>query len=273
MLAGRYDFLRRDIVDGLADRLAMITRPLDRVLELGSSDRLLVERIDNRVGSLIRADPGWRFACAAMGVQCSADALPFADHSLDGVIVSAGLELIDDLPGALIQIRRALRPDRPMLAAMVGAGSFARLRGAMIAADLAIGNAVHTRTLPLVEVRSAGDLLSRAGFAMPVADSETLSLSYASARDAMHDLRGLCLGNLLAGPVKPLSRAWLDAVELAYLGDAVGDAVGDARSPRVVDEIRIIYLMGWSPGEGQPRPAQRGSATASLAASLRPQSR
>lgn len=243
----------------------MITRPLDTVLELGSSDTLLAERIGSRIGSLIRSDPGQRFARAAKGVQCAADALPFGDQSVDAVIASAGLEVIDDLPGALIQIRRALRPDRPLLAAMIGAGSFPRLRSAMIAADLTVGATAHNRALPLIEVRSAGDLLTRAGFAMPVADSETLKVSYASALSAMHDLRGLCLGNVLAGPVAPISRRWLAAAEKAF----VGDGVGDTESGRVVEHIRIIYLTGWSPGDDQPRPAQRGSATASLISALR----
>ena len=211
---------------------------------------------------MLPADPGGRFAGAADGVQCDEDRLPFPDGSFD-LIVSAGvLDSVNDLPGALIQCRRALRPDGLLLAAMIGAGSLPRLKAAVRAADDRFGSA-PARFHPQIDVRSAGDLLVRAGFALPVADGERLDVGYASVFGLVADLRGMAGGNMLAGQHPPaFGRARLSALADGFAAQADADG-------RIREAFELLFLIGWAPGSDQPQPAKRGSATTSLAAALR----
>lgn len=259
---GHDGYLRDVLLDGLADRLSMITRPFARALEIGCVDDRLASLLARQGTATTGCDAGLGFAAAAGGVQCHADMLPFADGAFDLVVSAGGLETVNDLPGALILSRRALRPDGAFVAGMVGAGSYALLRKAMLAADLEIHDRTPNRTLPMVDVRAAGDLLMRAGFVLPVADGERLSLRYASAVAAMHDLRRAGLSNVTAGEPAPVSRRWIDAVERAWARHADDDG-------RVTETVTLIFLTGWAPAEGQPQPARRGSATRSLAEALR----
>jgi NADH dehydrogenase [ubiquinone] 1 alpha subcomplex assembly factor 5 len=181
--------------------------------------------------------------------------------------VSAGvLDSVNDLPGALALIRRVLRPDGLFLGAFAGAGSLAWLKSATLAADSATSGGAVPRIHPQIDVRSAGDLLSRAGFALPVADSERLDIGYGDPLRLMRDLRGMAATNLLVQRArKGPGRAWL--VELFRQFQAAGGPDG-----RLRETFELIYLTGWAPAPDQPRPARRGSATASLAEALRPKS-
>lgn len=256
-------FVRDAIVEGLLDRLDGVTRRFARALDLGCADGSLGRALAARGIETLSCDAGARFARAAGGVQCDEDRLPFADGSVD-LIVSAGvLDQVDDLPGALILCRRILRPDGLLLAGFVGAGSLPRLRAAVRAADDAMGGAVPPRLHPLIDVRAAGDLLARAGFVLPVADSERLDVGYADPLRLIADLRGMAAGNLLAGQRPP----WIGRARLARLAEAFA-AQADADG-RVRERFELTFMTGWSPGPDQPRPARRGSATASLAAALR----
>jgi SAM-dependent methyltransferase len=259
-------FLFEAMVDALLERLDLVTRRFDRALDLGCADGTLTAALRARGVEVTPADSGARFAAAAGGVQCDEDRLPFAPESFD-LIVSAGvLDGANDLPGALIQCRRALRPDGLLLAAFVGAGSLGRLRSALLDADGQVPGPVPQRVHPQVDVRAAGDLLARAGFQLPVADTETLDVGYADPFRLMADLRGMAGTNLLAGQGPP----WLGRRRLAALADAF--ATGADPDGRVRERFEIVFLTGWSPGPDQPQPARRGSASASLAAALRPPS-
>ena len=251
-----HDFLRAAMLDGIADRLATVTRSFRAVLDLGCHDGAFVPPPGAEV---TRCDAGARFAQDVGGVQCDEDRLPFPAGSFD-LIVSAGvLDQVDDLPGALIQARRALKPDGLFLAAFVGGGSLPRLRAALRQAE---PEPPAARLHPQVEVRSAGDLLVRAGFALPVADVETLDVGYPDLFRLLADLRGMAATNVLRTRAA-MTGGTLAAAAQAFAAQADPDG-------RVRERFNLVFLTGWAPDPSQPRAARRGSATASLAAALSP---
>lgn len=249
-----HDFLRTTMIDGIAERLDAVTRSFADVLDLGCFDAAFPAPVGARV---VRCDPGFAFASAAGGVQADEDRLPFADNSFDLVISAGVLDQVDDLPGALSLMRRVLRPDGLFLGAFVGAGSLPALRSALRVAE---ADRPAARLHPQIDVRSAGDLLMRAGFALPVADVETLDVGYRDLGRLLGDLRGMAATNALKHR-QPLTRAVFGRT-LAAFADAV-----DERG-RTHEKFQIIFLTGWSPDPSQPKPARRGSATASLTDAL-----
>lgn len=256
-------FLRDAIVEGLLERLDLVTRRFGDALDLGCADGSLGRALAARGAAVTACDAGAAFAAGAGGVRCDEDRLPFAPASFD-LIVSAGvLDTVNDLPGALIQCRRALRPDGLLLAGFVGAGSLPKLRAAVTAADDAIGGAVPARIHPGIDVRAAGDLLGRAGLTLTVADSEPLDVGYPDLSRLIADLRGMAGTSLLAGQRPP----WFGRKRLALLAEAFA-AQADADG-RVREHFELMFITGWAPGPNQPQPARRGSATASLAAMLK----
>jgi SAM-dependent methyltransferase len=255
-----HGFLREAMIEGLLDRLDLVKRDFAHALDLGTADGSLARALATRGMTVTTVDAGARFA--GDGAQSDEDRLPFAPESFD-LIVSAGvLDSVNDLPGALIQCRRALKPDGLFLAGFVGAGSLAWLRKALLDADQAAGDAIPQRVHPLIDVRAAGDLLTRAGFVLHVADSEALDVGYGDPFRLMADLRGMAATNMLAGQTLPLTRGRL--AHLAHSFAAAADPDG-----RLRERFELVFMTGWAPGPDQPQPAKRGSATASLAAALR----
>jgi SAM-dependent methyltransferase len=256
-------FVHAYIVEGLLDRLDSVKRAFTRVLDLGAADGSFGAVLRARGLHVVSADAGFAFARATRGVQCDEDRLPFADASFDLIVAAGGLDTVNDLPGALALIRRALVPDGLFLAGFAGAGSLPRLRDALLAADMAAGGGAAPRLHPQIDVRAAGDLLTRAGFALPVADSETLSVRYGDPLRLIADLRGMAGTNILRDTPPPLSRAHIAALLAAFAEGADADG-------RVTERIEVVYLTGWAPAPDQPKPARRGSGTHSLAEALRP---
>ena len=250
-----HDFLRAAMLDGIAERLATVTRPFGELLDLGCFDASLAVP----GARVARLDPGFGWARAAGGVQGDEDRLPFADASFDLVISAGVLDQVDDLPGALTLVRRVLRPDGLFLAAFVGGGSLPALRAALRAAE---GERPAARLHPQVDVRAAGDLLLRAGFALPVADVESLTVRYRDLGRLLDDLRGAAASNLLTART-PLARRTLAAAARAFADAADADG-------RTTERFNLVFLTGWAPDPSQPKPAKRGSAGASLAAALKP---
>lgn len=245
-----HDFVRAAMLDGIAERLAAVKRDFTAVLDLGCFDGAF-----SWPGARVaRCDAGYAFARAAGGVQADEDRLPFADAAFDCVVSAGVLDQVDDLPGALTLARRALRPDGLFLAAFVGAGSFPMLRRALSEAER---DRPVARLHPQIDVRSAGDLLVRAGFALPVADIEALDVGYPDLFRLLADLRGMAATNVLA------DRPLLSRAAFAHAAQAFADAAGP--DGRTRERIGIVFLTGWSPDASQPKPARRGSATASLA--------
>ena len=250
-----HDFLRAAMLDGIAERLDAVTRDFGDVLDLGCFDGAFQPPPGARV---IRSDAGLAFARSVGGVQADEDRLPFANTSFDLVISAGVLDSVNDLPGALSLIRRALRPDGLFLAAFTGAGSLSTLRAVLRDAEK---DRPAARIHPQIDVRSAGDLLVRAGFALPVADVESLTVRYGSFGRLLEDLRGMAATNLLVGRT-PLRRDTLSRARDAF----AARADPDGRTP---ERFEIIFLTGWAPAPSQPQPARRGSATASLADALK----
>ncbi len=257
-----HDFLHARVANELIDRLDGVQRRFERALVLGSPDRRLADALAARGIRVVAADAGFRFAKSAGGVQCDEDWLPFADANFDLVIGGGGLDQVSDLPGALVLIRRALRPDGLFLGALTGGESLPRLRVALIQSEARAVARIH----PRIDVRSAGDLLGRAGFALPVADGDRINVRYSDLLALLADLRGAACANLLAGPVLPMRRAAVANAATRFREGADPDG-------KTAETIEIIYLLGWAPAPGQPLPARRGSATASLVDALRQQPR
>jgi SAM-dependent methyltransferase len=256
-------FIVDHMIDELLFRLEGVTRTFSRALVLGAFDGRISRALAGRGIAAVSADAGFAFARQSAGVQCDEDRLPFADGIFDLVLSAGVLDSVNDLPGALALIRRALKPDGLLLAGFVGAGSLPQLRSAALAADMAAGGAVPPRIHPQIDVRSAGDLLVRAGFALPVADSDRLMVGYADPLRLAADLRGMAAGNLLRAQTPPaIGRHRLAALYEAFLREAEPDG-------RVRETFETVYLTGWAPAPQQPRPARRGSATRSLADALR----
>ena len=247
-------FVRDHILDGLLDRLDVVKRTFARALDLGCADGAASRALRARGMTVFSADPGAAFARAARGVQCDEDRLPFADASFDLIVSAGGLDTVNDLPGALALIRRVLRPDGLFLAGFVGAGSLQMLREALLQAELAGSSGVAARIHPQIDVRAAGDLLARAGFRLPVADGERLSVRYGDPLRLIADIRGAAGGNLLkASRAAPFPRSGLAALAERFTDAADADG-------RVTEQIEIVYLTGWSPASGDtPRvgPARR----------------
>jgi len=256
-----HGFLTVHIGAELLARLEGIDRHFERALLIGAADPALADALRMRGMAVSAVDAGLAFAQTAGGMQADEDRLPFAEGSFN-LIVSAGvLDSVNDLPGALLLARRALRPDGLFLAGFLGAGSLPRLRAAMLEADMA-GGGVAPRIHPQIDVRAAGDLLARAGFALPVADSERLDVRYRSLDSLLADLRFGAQGGVLAGRPAPLTREQAAIAHARFLAGADADG-------RVAETFEIIYMIGWAPDPTQPRPAKRGSAVVSMAEALR----
>ena len=247
-------FLREAMLDGIAERLNGVKRSFSRVLDLGCFDGAFLPPPNSAV---TRIDAGRLFAAQAGGVQADEDLLPVDPESFDLVVSAGVLDNVNDVPGALAQIRRALKPDGLFLGAFIGGTSLPAMRASFLQAE---ADRPAARFHPMIDVRSAGDLLVRAGFALPVADSETLRVRYPDLFRLIGDLRGMAATNVLRGRV-PLARATLAAAAGAF---------GERADPdgRTAERFDLIFLTGWAPSPDQPKPARRGSATVSLAAAL-----
>lgn len=258
---GGHSFLFDHIADGLIERLDSVKRDFRLALDLGCHDGRLGRALAGRGIETVACDAGFGFARQAGGIQCDEDRLPFADHSFDLVVSAGVLDQVNDLPGSLVLIRRMLKPDGLFLAGFAGAGSLPRLRQATMAADMIAGEAVGSRMHPLIDVRAAGDLLARAGFALPVADGERLVVRYGNPLNIVSDLRGMAMANSLR-----------DREAHGYgrtrLGLLIQHLAAQAEE-KTAETFEIVFMTGWAPGPGQPQPAARGSGTASLAAALK----
>ena len=253
---GEASFLHDLMADELRERAAMVARPFADVLDLGGPAPVWPGAVRAALAACGAAE-----AAAGRLVVADEDMLPFADGSFDLVVSAGGLATVNDLPGALAGIRRVLRPDGLFLAAFVGGMSLVELRACLLEAEAAIAGGAGTHTAPMVEASAAAGLLTRAGFAMPVADVERVTLRYASLFGLFADLAAMGARSVLRRR-RPLRR---DVLALAAERFA---AMADANGKTAVT-IEILHVAGWAPGPGQPSPKAPGSASTSLAAALK----
>lgn len=275
-----FGFLFAEVADRLAERVEDVLRSFPRVLDLGCHGGDLARLLPGRKGieTVICADLAEGMvrraataSPAARGLVCDEEALPIAAGSVDLVVSALSLHWVNDLPGALLQIRQALRPDGFFLAAMFGGQTLKELRQCFADAEIELEGGISPRTSPFCDMRDAGSLLSRAGFAMPVVDSEIITVSYEHPLKLLHDLRGMGESNAVHERRKAFTRreTLLTAMEL-YLDRFAGTGDGEEGDEmRVPATFEILWLAGWAPDASQPQPKAPGSATVSLADALR----
>ncbi|HTV89283.1 MAG TPA: methyltransferase domain-containing protein [Stellaceae bacterium] len=266
---GAVDFLHDEVADRLIDRLDLINHEFPLALDLGARAGGLARMLSARPGTecVVAAEPAVGFLGRAPAPRVVADPelLPFGGARFDLIISNLVLHWAADLPGALVQLRRALKPDGLLLAAMLGDATLVELRAALFEAELAEEGGVSPRVSPAVELTDAAALLQRAGLALPVADGETITVAYPDMLALLRDLRGMGETNALAARRRaPLKRATLAHAARLY---AERFADGDGR---IRATFGVLFLCGWAPHPSQPKPLPRGSAAARLADALKP---
>jgi SAM-dependent methyltransferase len=263
---GPATFLLDRVAEDFADRLAAVLRRFDVAVDLGTPSKAVRAALAGHraIGTMIAVDPAWDDARETTpGLITDLEALPFASGALDLVVSAFALETLNDLPGTLIQIRRALKPDGLLLAALLGGDTLAELRESFAIAESETTGGVSPRVVPFADVRDMGALLQRAGFALPVTDVDRVVVRYPTPLALMHDLRRMGAANPLAERRRaPLRRATLMRMMEVY-ADRFRDPDGRIRA-----SFDIVWLSGWAPHESQQQPLRPGSAKARLADAL-----
>lgn len=257
-----HDFLLTEIAERLADRLSDIARGFPLALDLGARDGILARTLQGRGGieTLIQSDAAFVNARRmTRSVVTDEELLPFQEQCFDAVLSNLSLHWVNDLPGALAQIRSCLKPDGLFLATLFGAGTLAELRTALMEAELAETGGVSPRVSPFADLRDAAGLLQRAGFALPVADADTVTVTYGDFFALLRDLRGMGEANLLLDRLKQPTRRTVFARAAAIYQERFADAQG-----RLPATFQVLFLTGWAPDPSQQQPARRGSGKTSL---------
>jgi SAM-dependent methyltransferase len=258
-------FLLDRVADDLADRLVAVLRRFALAVDLGTPGdavRAAVSRLGT-VDNIVAADTLPDTLGAGPRVVADEEALPFGAEKLDLVVSALALQFVNDLPGALVQIRRTLKPDGLFVAALLGGDTLTELRQSFAAAESEIEGGISPRVAPFADLRELGALLQRAGFALPVTDVDRLTVRYQTVVALMHDLRRMgATNNLLARRRTPLKRATLFRMAEIY-GQRFADPDGRLRAT-----FEIVWLSGWAPHPDQQQPLKPGSAQARLADAL-----
>lgn len=261
--AGYAGFLMERVLDDFEDRLAAVTRPFPLTLDLGSPVPALAERLgrSGRIDRLVRMSPVPEAGAACVG---DAELLPFsANAGFDLAVSALALQHVNDLPGVLVQLRRALKPDGLFLGCLLGGATLTELRQSFLQAESETEGGASPRVAPFAELRDLGGLLQRAGFALPVVDADTIRVRYPDPFALMRDLRAMGLTNALTDRRRtPLRRATLMRAAAIY-AERFSDADGRLRAT-----FEVLWLSGWVPHESQQKPLRPGSAQARLAEAL-----
>lgn len=260
-LAGGYpDFLLQRAAGDLEERLGAVLREFAMAADLGTPLPVVAPVLAGKAGRLLRMAEAEGGGADLVG---DLERLPFAAGSLDLAVSLLALHGVNDLPGALIQIKRALKPDGLFMACLLGGRSLQELRQALLEAESETAGGVSPRVAPFADLRDLGGLLQRAGFALPVIDSETVTVRYRDAFGLLRDLRAMGWANsLMARRRAPLRRETLLRAAALY---AERFADPDGRLPATFE---FVWLSGWSPHESQQKPLKPGSAKARLADAL-----
>lgn len=262
------DFLLQHAALEMTERLSMVKRRFGLAVDIGTPGRALRASVRSQglAESVIGIDP---LAPVLRGgepllVAADEEALPLADASLELALSALALHAVNDLPGTLVQIRRALKPDGLFLAVLFGGETLTELRQSFAAAESEIEGGISPRVAPLADVRELGALLQRAGFALPVVDAERLTVRYATPFDLMRDLRAMGATNALVERRRMLlKRATLRRMTEIY-ARRFSDPDGRVRA-----SFDFIWLSGWAPHASQQQPLRPGSAKARLADALK----
>ena len=251
---GPATFLLDRVAEDAADRLQAVVRDFSNAADIGSVGDQVRDALVGRLHHLARIDLP----------DLESEPLPLRPESLDLAVSALALQFVNDLPGVLVQIRRALKPDGLLLAAMIGGDTLIELRQSFAAAEAELEGGVSPRVAPFADLRDVGGLLQRAGFALPVTDVDRIVVRYDSAFALMQDLRRMGATNVLLERRRtPTRRATLVRMAQIY-SERFADADGRIRAT-----FDVIWLSGWAPHESQQKPLKPGSAKASLAEAVK----
>jgi SAM-dependent methyltransferase len=247
--SGPETFLLDRVADDFEDRIGAVLRTFNHAADLGTPQQRLEAVLVSRVGKV-------KFVNLPVDDETP---LPLSPGSIDLAASALALHFVNDLPGVLAQVRRALKPDGLLLAAMLGGDTLTELRQSFAAAESEVEGGLSPRILPFADLRDVGALLQRAGFALPVADLDHITVRYADAFALMQDLRRMGATNVLTERRRvPLRRNTLLRMAQIY-AERFSDADGRIRAT-----FDIVWISGWAPHESQQKPSKPGSATASL---------
>ena len=267
-------FLKQRESHQLVERLADVSRKFPRALDYGCHDGSAARAMldSGQVGEVIAYDvsPAMVEIARANGLTAmygDAEHLPFEEGRFDLITSVLSLHWVNDLPGLLVQFRRLLKPDGLFLSCLFGGGTLSELRTCLIEAESEITGGASARISPLPSLQDTAALLQRAGFALPVADVDRVTVRYSSPLNLMQDIKAMgeqaAFARSLTQPRRPLSRRILQRTTEIY-HDRYSDPDGKVRA-----SFEIIWLSGWAPAAGQPQPLRPGSARASLADAVR----
>jgi SAM-dependent methyltransferase len=252
--SGPATFLLDRVAEDLGERLHAVLREFKSAADLGAMGDQVRNALAGRVDQLALVDVP----------EQESEPLPFQPESLDLVVSALAFQFVNDLPGVLAQIRRALRPDGLLLAAMIGGDTLTELRQSFAAAEAELEGGVSPRVAPFADLRDIGALLQRAGLALPVTDVDRIVVRYDSAFALMQDLRRMGATNILVERRRtPTRRATMLRMAQIY-AERFADADGRIRAT-----FDVIWLSGWAPHESQQKPLRPGSAKAGLAEAVK----
>lgn len=263
-------FLMKAVADELAERLSVVERRFEVAVDLAGSfgEMAAAMRAGGSCGQVLRIErQPFLLAGDPLAVVADEEFLPLGPESVDLVVSALSMQFVNDVPGLLAQIRRALRPDGLLLAAFLGGETLHELRAALLLAESEIAGGVSPRVLPFIAIREAGGLLQRAGFALPVTDFDRLTVRYDNLFALARDIRAMGAANILRERSRrpATRRLFLRAAEI--YAERYADPDGRIRA-----SFDVVYLSGWAPHESQQKPLRPGSAKASLAAALKDRS-
>lgn len=260
------DFLLRRAVSDLEDRLAVVLRDFENRLDIGTPLPLATQLLAKKPGRLTRlVPPGipggeghW------INIDSPLDVLPIEHESVDLAVSLLALQSVDDLPGTLVQIRRALKPDGLFVACLLGGDTLTELRQSFLEAETLVEGGASPRVAPFADLRDCGALLQRAGFALPVTDVDRVIVRYANPFALMRDLRAMGASN----PLAERRRNFLRRATLMKAAEIYAERFSD-EDGRVRATFDLVWISGWSPHESQQKPLKPGSAKMPLADALK----
>lgn len=262
------DFLMKQVVQDLGDRLAAVGRSFNRAATLfcqtPDGSRILLD--SKKTIEITRVEADTAFLCSnkgTTGLVAAPETVPFRPESLDLAVSLLSMQAMNDIPGFIVQVRRALKPDGLFLGAMAGAGTLNELRESLLAAENELYGGISPRISPFVDVKDAGALLQRAGLALPVADIETITVRYDNLFALMADLRAMGETNILSDRTRRPGTRTL----FARAGEIYAKRFSDPNG-RIRASFSIVWLSGWAPDPSQQKPLRPGSAKMSLAKAL-----
>lgn len=261
-----HNFLHEWSKKQILERLYDVNRNFGRALQIGSRGALSSDhtKIDNIITMDLTDKP---IENCEHFIQASEEFLPVASKSMDLVISNLNLHNVNDLPGSLVQIKNSLKDDGLFIASIFGGETLHELRKIMMEVEIELYGGVSPRVAPFADKPQMGDLLARANFALPVIDSDIITVTYDNVFKLLHDVRGMGESNaIIARSKDPLSKKFFMRVAEEYKNQFCEN--NDQNNGRIVASFEIIFLLGWSPHKSQQKPLRPGSATTSLAEAL-----